>query len=442
VVVIGRPNVGKSTLVNRLVGARGSIVGEEAGLTRDRLEAEVDWAGRTFVLEDTGGLLAELLRSESSAVTAAVATKAIDAARSADVIMFVVDTQTGITTDDLPLAEMLQRESVPVLVAANKADDAAGEAAAAEFWGLGLGEPLPVSGLHGRGSGDLLDAVVALLPEEPGREEAAAVPSIAIVGRPNVGKSSLFNRLVGEERAIVHEEPGTTRDTISSLVEVDGRPYRFVDTAGIRRRGKTEGVEIYSASRTRSAIDAADVAVLVIDAAEGVTAQDQRIARTIAEAGAGAVTVLNKWDLVDDASSVETSVADRLHFVHHAPLIRISAVTGRGIGRLIPHVDAVLAGRRIRIPTATLNELLRGIQDRHPAPSGGRPARVLYATQISSEPPTFVLFATARLAPAWLRFVQRRLREEYGFTGNPIRLIVRERGRSPRAAGRGRPATR
>ncbi|MGH2704811.1 MAG: ribosome biogenesis GTPase Der [Actinomycetota bacterium] len=440
--MIGRPNVGKSTLVNRLVGARGSIVGEEPGLTRDRLEAEVEWAGRMFVLEDTGGLLADLLTSDSSAVTAAVAAKALEAARSADVVLFVVDTQAGITSDDLSLAQMLQRESFPVLVVANKADDAAGEAAAAEFWQLGLGEPVPVSGLHGRGSGELLDAVIALLPAEPAREEAALVPSVAIVGRPNVGKSSLFNRLVGAQRAIVHEEPGTTRDTVSSLVELDGRTYRFVDTAGIRRRSKTAGVEIYSASRTRTAIDAADVAVLVIDAAEGVTAQDQRIARTVAEAGAGAVTVLNKWDLVDDATVVDTTVADRLHFVHYAPLIRTSAATGRGIGRLIPQVDAVLAGRGIRIPTATLNELFRGIQDRHPAPSGARPARVLYATQISSEPPTFVLFSTARLAPAWLRFVERRLREEYGFTGNPIRLIVRERGRTPRTAGRGRQGTR
>jgi GTP-binding protein len=303
------------------------------------------------------------------------------------------------------------------------------------LWSLGLGEPAAVSAQHGRGTGDLLDRIVELLPE-PAGGEPVEIPCISIVGRPNVGKSSLFNRLIGEDRSIVHEEPGTTRDSVDSLVTVDGRQFRFVDTAGIRRRSKTHDVEIYSASRTRQAIDRSDVSILMVDAAEGATAQDQRIARQVAEAGVGAIIVLNKWDLIGDeeaARIVERSVADRLQFVDYAARLRTSAVTGRGLNKILPQIDRVLQTRNRRIPTAELNDLISEAQQKAPPPGvGSSHSKVLYATQASTAPPTFVLFTSGSLAVPWQRFLERRLREEFDFTGNPIRLVVRERTREGR----------
>jgi GTP-binding protein len=341
------------------------------------------------------------------------------------------------------LVKRLHRLKTPIIVVANKVDDWATESQISQFWGLGLGEPAPVSALHGRGSGDLLDRVVELLPPadaEDQIEQEAEIPSIAVVGRPNVGKSSLFNRLVGEERAIVHREPGTTRDSVDSVVEVEGRRYRFVDTAGIRRRAKTHDVEIFSASRTRSAINRSDVAVLVIDAGEGATAQDQRIARQVAESGVGAAIAVNKWDLVgddDQAKALTRTLEDRLQFVSYAPLIRTSALTKRGVQRILPEIDRVLEGRRLRVGTAALNELIQEAQSKSPPPKAGvSPSRVLYATQVSAAPPTFVLFTSGPLAASWQRFLERRLREEFGFEGNPIHLVIRERAqRSHRRAG-------
>lgn len=440
VAIVGRPNVGKSTLVNRLAQRRSSIVGPISGLTRDRLDVEVSWRGRTFILNDTGGLLEPEMTSDAPAtLSAKVVARAMEAIGSADVVVFVVDSTTGVTSDDLALAKRLRRLSSPLIVAGNKADDTPSEVGSAELWGLGLGEPLMVSAVHGRGSGDLLDRIVDLLPEASSEDEVQEVPSIALVGRPNVGKSSLFNRFVGQDRAIVHHEPGTTRDSIDTIIEIEGKSYRFIDTAGIRRRAKTQGVEIYSASRTREAIERADLAILVVDAEEGATSQDQRIAEQVADSGVGAIVALNKWDLIDDpdvAKIIERSMSDRLHFVDYAPMVRTSAQTKRGLEKLTAKLDGVLESRAMRVSTGRLNALIQRAQEKTPPPrAANKNVKVLYATQASVAPPTFVLFATGKLQVSWLRYIERRLREEFGFEGNPIRLISRERTRVDRRAG-------
>jgi GTPase len=437
VAVVGRPNVGKSTLVNRLAQRMDSIVGPMSGLTRDRLSVEAEWRGRSFMLNDTGGLIEEALGADANkTITGKVASAALGAMDTADVILFVVDGQAGVTADELALVKRLRRVKAPLIVVANKIENRGQEQQIADLWSLGLGEPMPVSALHGRGTGDLLDKVYELLPPPGEVEEREEIACIAIVGRPNVGKSALFNRLIGEERSIVHDEPGTTRDSVDSLLEVNGKMYRFVDTAGIRRRAKTHEVEIYSASRTRQAIARADLAILVVDADEGAAAQDQRIARQVADAGVGCIIALNKWDKIEDeemAKITERTVADRLQFVDYASLIRTSALTRRGVGKIFPQIDHVLEARKRRVPTSTLNDLVHEAQQRTPPPSiGGKHAKVLYATQAETSPPTFVLFTSAALAVSWERFIERRLREEFDFTGNPIRIIVRERVREER----------
>jgi GTP-binding protein len=444
--VVGRPNVGKSTLVNRLAARRGagSIVGAAPGLTRDRLDADVTWRGRGFVLADTGGVTESRRGAKTGeaneAITDKVARKAMEAAAGADLVLFVVDATTGVTSDELALAKRLRRLDKPLVVVANKVDAREGEASAAELWSLGLGEPVPVSAIHGRGSGDLLDAIVDLLPEAGQAQAGEAVPAIAIVGRPNVGKSSLFNRLVGEERAIVHPEPGTTRDSVDTIAEVDGKTYRFIDTAGMRRRAKTKGPDVMGRARTASAISAADLAVLVVDAAEGPTAQDQRIAEMVAGQGTGAVVALNKWDMMPDeetAKRTERDMADRLGFVSYAPTVRTSALTGRGLEKLAATLPPVLQARRLRVPTAELNRLIQEAQQKQPPPRiAGRNVRVLYATQASAAPPTFVLFATGELVDSWKRFIERRLREEFGFFGNPVQIVGRLRRREDRSSPR------
>ncbi|HVE76764.1 MAG TPA: ribosome biogenesis GTPase Der [Actinomycetota bacterium] len=433
VVVVGRPNVGKSTLVNRLASRRNAIVGPMPGLTRDRLDLEVEWRGRRFTLSDTGGLIeAAMQNPESDTIDSKIASKAMHAVKDADLVLFVVDAHVGATSDELALAKRLRKATVPLIVVANKVDNEAVEASVPDLWSLGLGEPLPVSSTHGTGSGDLLDRIVDLLPEKQQVEERPRIPSIALVGRPNVGKSSLFNQLYGEERTIVHHEPGTTRDSIDSLVEIDGKTYRFIDTAGIRRRAKTHGVEIFGASRTQESIRRADVAILVVDAAEGATSQDQRIAQQVSESGAGAILALNKWDLIEgeqEADRAELSMKQRLHFVGYAPMIRVSAKTGRGITRLAPHIEEVLDARHSRIPTGQLNEIVHEAQQKTPPPRyRTKNARILYATQAETEPPGFVLFANVPvLADSWLKFLERRLREEFGFVGTPMRFHVRLR---------------
>ncbi|MEX2588526.1 MAG: ribosome biogenesis GTPase Der [Actinomycetota bacterium] len=435
VVVVGRPNVGKSTLVNRLAERRGSIVGPTPGLTRDRLSAPAQWRGRQFVLTDTGGLLEEALGPDSSdTITSMVAAAALGAVDLADLVLFVVDGQVGVTSDDLALVKRLRKAAAPVVVVANKVDGRSGEDRAWDLLSLGLGEPSLVSALHGRGTGDLLDRIIEQLPDPDQMQPAPDVPCIALVGRPNVGKSMLFNRLIGENRSIVHEEPGTTRDSVDSLVEIEGRRYRFVDTAGIRRHAKTRDVEIYSASRTRQAIQRADLAILVVDGREGATAQEQRIARQVADEGVAAIVALNKWDLMDDAETAriaEETAADRLKFIDYATLIRTSGLTGRAVGKIFPVIQNVLECRQRRVSTGRLNDLIQQTQQKAPPPGvGGRHNKVLYATQASTAPPTFVLFSTGELPMSWQRFLERRLREQFDFSGNPIRLVVRERSRA------------
>ncbi|MGZ8753260.1 MAG: ribosome biogenesis GTPase Der [Acidimicrobiia bacterium] len=414
VAVVGRPNVGKSTLVNRFVGRRDAIVQEEPGVTRDRKEVEVDWAGREFVVVDTGGWLAE-----GAPIDAQVSKQAERAIVDADVVLLVVDITVGVTDEDERVATLLQRSGKPVLVVANKVDDTRHEAERWTFSSLGLGEAWPVSALHGRASGDLLDEIVARLPE-PVVDEADEDPdeahifSIAIVGRPNVGKSTLFNLIVGDERSVVHDAPGTTRDAVDTLVETPDGPLRFVDTAGMRRRSRIdEPTEYFSMVRALQAVDRADAAVFVIDATQGATHQDQRLAERIDAAGSPVVIVLNKWDLVptENREQVRIDVADRMSFLDYAPVLEMSALTGRRTQRLLPALrDAEEAYHR-RIPTAALNRVLREAQAAHPPPiqRKHRP-RVLYATQGASDPPTFTLFTTRTLPQTYLRYLERKIR--------------------------------
>ena len=438
VAVVGRPNVGKSTLVNRIVGRRAAIVEERPGVTRDRKEFDADWQGRVFRLVDTGGWLAPNdagLTGEETALAAKVSKQAEAAMKEADVLVLVVDAVTGITDEDQRVARVLQRSERPVVVAVNKVDDERREADAWEFSRLGLGEPVPVSALHGRLSGELLDAIVGVLPaEETGVDEDTGddgLFSVAIVGRPNVGKSTLFNRLVGEERSVVHDMPGTTRDAIDTIVETDDGPLRFVDTAGLRRKSRIEEpTEYYSLVRALEAIDRADAALLLIDATESVTHQDQRLAERIDAAGTAIVVVANKWDLLDAEAraKVRRDVEEKLGFLTYAPLLPISALTGRRTHQLLPALREAEAAYHQRIPTAALNRVLRDAQAAHPPPvvKKHRP-RILYATQGAAEPPTFTLFTTRPLSPQYLRYLERKLRESFDLGPTPIKLRVRRR---------------
>ncbi|HVL28163.1 MAG TPA: ribosome biogenesis GTPase Der [Acidimicrobiales bacterium] len=434
VAVVGRPNVGKSTLVNRIVGRREAIVEEQPGVTRDRKELEADWNGRDFLIVDTGGWLAS-----TDPLDAQVSKQAERAMGEADVVVFVVDATVGVTEEDDRVAQILRRSGRAVILVANKVDNDYRESDAWELARLGLGEPVPVSALHGRGSGDLLDVVVAALPAEAEPEPASAAgdgpaaeggpeaPSVAVVGRPNVGKSTLFNRLIGEERSVVHDEPGTTRDTIDTVVETDFGPFRFVDTAGMRRKSRIdEGPEYYSLVRALQAIDRARAALLVLDATEGVTHQDQRLAERVDAAGTAVVVVLNKWEVLDDADArarVSADVDDRLGFLAYAPVLKVSARTGKGVHRILPAVADALDASSRRVPTRELNQLLQSAQAAQPSPGG----KVLYATQGAADPPTFTLFATRALPPAYLRYLERRIREHFNLGPTPVKLRVRRR---------------
>ncbi len=433
VAVVGRPNVGKSTLVNRFVGRRDAIVQEEPGVTRDRKEVEVDWAGREFVVVDTGGWLAE-----GAPIDAQVSKQAERAIADADVVLFVVDITVGVTDEDERVAKLLQRTGKSVLVVANKVDDTRREAELWAFSSLGLGEAWPVSALHGRASGDLLDEIVARFPEpDAADDDSEADPddphifSIAIVGRPNVGKSTLFNLIVGDERSVVHDAPGTTRDAVDTLVDTPDGPLRFVDTAGMRRRSRIdEPTEYFSMVRALQAVDRANAAVFVIDATQGATHQDQRLAERIDAAGSPVVIVLNKWDLVptENREQVRIDVADRMSFLDYAPVLEMSALTGRRTQRLLPALrDAEEAYHR-RIPTAALNRVLREAQAAHPPPiqRKHRP-RVLYATQGAADPPTFTLFTTRTLPQTYLRYLERKIRESFSLGPSPIKIRVRPR---------------
>jgi GTP-binding protein len=439
VAVVGRPNVGKSTLVNRIVGRRAAIVEESPGVTRDRKELVAEWRGRTFLVVDTGGWLTEGevgLTADDPALAQKVSGQAARAMREADIVLFVVDVITGVTEEDDRVARLLHASPARVFVVVNKVDD---ERREAEIWDaarLGLGEPIPVSAIHGRLAGELLDAIVDALPPEPETATEADTPddkifSIAIAGRPNVGKSTLFNRLVGEDRSVVHDLPGTTRDAIDTVIDTDDGPLRFVDTAGLRRKSKIEEpTEYASLVRALEAIDRADAALLVIDGSEGVTHQDQRLAERIDAAGTAVVIVLNKWDLLDaeERAKVRAEVEDKLGFLSYAPFFPISALTGRRVHQLLPALREAEAAYHQRIPTAALNRVLRDAQAAHPPPvvKRHRP-RILYATQGAADPPTFTLFATRALSPQYLRYLERKLRESFDLGPTPIKLRVRRR---------------
>ncbi len=431
VAVVGRPNVGKSTLVNRILGRRQAVVEDTPGVTRDRVAYDAQWAGRRFTLVDTGGW-----EPDAKDRAAAIAAQAEAAVATADVVLFVVEATVGATDVDEAAVRMLRGSDKPVLLVANKADNEALELEAAALWSLGLGQPYPVSALHGRGTGELLDAVLEALPDEA---PAPVVPEVgprrvALVGRPNVGKSSLLNRLTREERAVVDAVPGTTVDPVDSLVELDGEPFLFVDTAGLRKRvGFARGTEYYASLRTRAAIDAAEVAVVLLDASESIAEQDLRIVTMVAEAGRALVLAFNKWDLVDEDRryALEKEVDRELRRVPWAVRVNISARTGRGVDRLVTALHTALAGWEQRVPTAELNQWLTAVTRATPHPvRRGRAPRVLFATQAGVCPPRFVLFTTDRLDPTYERFLERRLREDFGFTGSPIEIKVRPRSSS------------
>ena len=428
VAIVGRPNVGKSTLVNRIAGRREAIVEERPGVTRDRKVIEAEWAGAEFDVVDTGGWLVG-----GSELDRQVSRQAEQAIRAADVVLMVVDASVGITDEDQRMSDRLHRLGVPVVLVANKVDSDSRDAEIWQFAALGHGTPWPVSALHGRGTGDLLDEVVSRLPALDESAEAPAdepdderPPAVAIVGRPNVGKSTLFNRLVGEERAVTHDAPGTTRDSIDTIVETEDGPVRFVDTAGLRRRARAgEPTEYYSLVRALQSIDRADTALLVIDSTQGVTHQDQRLAERVDAAGSPIVIVLNKWEALDSEqrADVTAQVADRLAFLGYAPVLKVSARTGLGVHKLLPALQQAIGEYHRRIPTAELNRVLQEAQAAHPAPG----ARILYATQGATDPPTFTLFANRALPATYLRYLERRIREHFGFGPTPLKIRVRRR---------------
>jgi GTP-binding protein len=435
VAVVGRPNVGKSTLVNRIVGGREAIVEKHPGVTRDRKPLDADWAGREFIIVDTGGWLVA-----GDSLDRQVSAQAERAIAEASVVLFVLDTAIGITDEDGQVAELLRRAGQPVIVVANKVDAESRESDAWAFARLGLGDPYPVSAQHGRGTGDLLDAVVAALPAEAppddaggdgerdgdALDEAVRVNAVAIVGRPNVGKSTLFNRLIGDERSVVHDLPGTTRDTVDTVVTSEAGSIRFVDTAGMRRRAKeSEGAEYYSLVRALQAIDRADAALLVIDATAGITRQDQRLAERVDAAGNPVVILLNKWELIDAEAraSVLVDLEDRLSFLAYAPVLKVSALTGLGVHKLVPALRLAFEAYGRRVSTAELNRVIALAQAAHRSPHG----RVLYATQGATDPPTFTLFTSAKLPATYLRYLEHRIRDEFGFGPTPLKLRVRRR---------------
>ncbi len=428
VAVVGRPNVGKSTLVNRVVGRREAIVEERPGVTRDRKEVDAEWRGRSFVLVDTGGWL-----PGGDSLDEKVSRQSEKAMTEADAVLFVVDAATGVTDEDARAAEVVRRVAKRVLLVANKVDSENRENAIWDLMALGLGEPYPVSALHGRRTGDMLDVLVDGFPDEEVEvpdDDAPDEPrlfSVAIVGRPNVGKSTLFNRLIGEDRAVVHDLPGTTRDTIDTVVETDEGPIRFVDTAGMRRKSKIDdGTEYYSLVRALQAVDLADVAILVIDATVGITAQDQRLAERVDGAGCPVIVLLNKWELLDteQRTQIHDDVNRMLHFVGDSPILTVSALTGMGVQKLLPTLATTIEAYHRRVPTRRVNDVVRAAQARQPAPDG---ARILYATQGATDPPTFTLFTNRDLPRSYLRFIENQLRDAFDLGGVPVKLRVRRR---------------
>ncbi|MDQ6897755.1 MAG: ribosome biogenesis GTPase Der [Actinomycetota bacterium] len=429
VAVVGRPNVGKSTLVNRILGRREAVVEDVPGVTRDRVAYEAEWSGRRFTLVDTGGW-----EVGAEGIHLRVAEQAEVAVDLADVVLFVVDATVGATDTDEGVVRLLRRSGKPVVLVANKVDDQRFEADATALWNLGLGQPWPVSALHGRGSGDVLDAVLEVLPDVSavGGAYARGGPRrVALVGRPNVGKSSLLNQLAGAERVVVDAVAGTTRDPVDELIELGGKTWRFVDTAGIRRRvHQTRGADFYASLRTQTALEKAEVAVVLIDAGEPIAEQDIRVIQQVIDSGRALVVGYNKWDTLDEERRyyLEREIERELVQIPWAPRVNLSARTGRHTDRLVPALEQALASWELRVPTGRLNAFFGEIVAGHPHPvRGGKQPRILFATQAATQPPRFVVFASGFIEAGYRRFLERRLREEFGFEGTPIEVSVRVR---------------
>ncbi|MEW5706248.1 MAG: ribosome biogenesis GTPase Der [Actinomycetota bacterium] len=428
---MGRPNVGKSTLVNRMVASQQAIVHEIAGVTRDRNYVDTEWNGKTFTIIDTGGIDFGADKTMGQQITR----QAMLAIEEADVVIFVVDGSVGITAEDEMVAKILRKAENPVILAVNKIDDTTHESAIYPFYKLGLGEPRAVSAIHGLGVGDLLDVVASLLPEVKKVEDTEEI-KVAIVGKPNVGKSSLLNRFLGEERVIVSEVPGTTRDAIDTVFEKDGLTYRFIDTAGLRKQPKIkEDIEYFSFIRAIRALDRADIALIVIDASEGPSAQDQKIASFAEERGCASIIVLNKWDLIESrekANRVEEALETKMRFLRYSPKLQVSAKTGRGIAKLFLSIKEVMKEYDKRVSTSSLNDLVLKIKAEGFQPSkGGRTLKISYAAQIGTRPPAFVFFVNhpQLVTPSYTRYLENKIRETYQFTGCPLNIHFRSKYR-------------
>ncbi|WP_440900305.1 ribosome biogenesis GTPase Der [Actinosynnema sp.] len=434
--IVGRPNVGKSTLVNRIIGRREAVVQDVPGVTRDRVAYDALWNGRKFTVVDTGGW-----EPDATGMMASVAAQAELAMQTADAVLLVVDASVGATTTDEAVAKVLRRSKAPVLLVANKVDDERLMAEVATLWSLGLGEPMPVSGLHGRGSGDVLDKILEVLPETPRDTFGANTGGprrVALVGRPNVGKSSLLNRLTGENRSVVDSVAGTTVDPVDSLVELDDEVWRFVDTAGLRKRVNfASGAEYYASLRTKAAIESAEVAVVLLDAGEPISEQDLRVLTMVVESGRACVLAFNKWDLVDEdrRNAMVRELERGLVRVPWAERVNISALTGRSVRKIAPALRTALASWDTRVPTGRLNSWLTDLIAATPPPvRGGKQPKVLFATQAATRPPTFVLFTTGFLEAGYRRYIERKLHEEFGFEGSPVRISVRVREKREKRA--------
>ncbi|WP_304454329.1 ribosome biogenesis GTPase Der [Nocardiopsis sp. YSL2] len=443
VAVVGRPNVGKSSLVNRIIGRREAVVEDVPGVTRDRVAYDAEWQNAKFTLVDTGGW-----ETSVTGLASMVARQAEYAAQTADVVLFVVDATVGITDADAAVTRVLRSTKRPVVLAANKVDGQMQESDALDLWNLGMGQPFAISALHGRGTGDMLDAVVSAFPETPEGstdDEAEDGPSrIALVGRPNVGKSSLLNRLAGEDRVVVDSVAGTTRDAVDELIELGGKTWKFIDTAGIRRRFRAlQGADYYATMRTGSALERAEVAVVLMDVSEPLAEQDIRVVEQVVEAGRGLVLAFNKWDILDEERRIylEKEIDRQLARVAWAPRVNISAQTGRHMEKLVPAIETSLAGWEQRIPTGQLNNWLKELVAATPPPvRGGKQPKILFATQAGARPPHFILFTTGFLEENYRRFIERRLREDFGFEGSPLHISMRireKKGATPGRASKG-----